>query len=75
MKPLEQRKVYHSHGFLVQVKVGKKWLDVQGVADCDNTVLAMGGNPLNWKKNAIGLYIEKEWGKFIRELLGKGDKK
>lgn len=78
MKPLEQRKAYHPHGFLVQVKVGKKWLDVQGVADCDNTVIAMGGNPADWRKGSVGLWVERDWHDFILfDVLKKykGDKK
>ena len=72
---LEQRKSYHLHGFLLQVKRGKKWIDVQGVADCIDTVLEMGGNPADWRKGSVGLWIEREWGKLIRDFLNKGDKK
>lgn len=54
--PIE-RKIYHKWGFLVQIKIGKKWIDWQGVAGSEQVVLEMGGNPIGWKKAGVGLVI------------------
>lgn len=59
MKQME-RKVYHKHGFLLQKKVGKKWIDWKGVADSKETILEMGGNPNLWYKVVAGFEIDME---------------
>lgn len=55
-KPLE-RKVYHRWGFLVQKRVGKKWIDWQGVAGSEDVILEMGGDPKGWRRSGAGLVI------------------
>ena len=55
-KPLE-RKVYHKWGFLLQKRVGKKWIDWQGVAGSEEIILEMGGDPKGWKRTGVGLEI------------------
>lgn len=58
MRPAE-RKVYHIHGFLLQKKFGKKWVDWKGVADSKETILEMGGNPeIFWHKVVAGFEID-----------------
>ena len=59
MKQME-RKVYHKHGFLLQKKIGKKWVDWKGVANSKETILEMGGNPDIWYKVVAGWEIDAE---------------
>lgn len=53
----EFRKVYHQHGFLVQRKIGKKFVDYQGVAGSEQAILEMGGDFSKWKKVGAGFEI------------------
>lgn len=53
----EIRKVYHKWGFLVQHKIGKKFIDYQGVAGSEQVILEMGGDPSRWKKSGAGYVI------------------
>lgn len=55
-KPLE-RKVYHKWGFLVQKRIGKKWIDWQGVAGSVEVILEMGGDPKVWRRSGVGFEI------------------
>lgn len=59
MKQME-RKTYHKHGFLLQKKIGKKWVDWKGVANSKETILEMGGNPDMWYKVVAGFEIDME---------------
>lgn len=53
----EIRKVYHLHGFLVQYKIGKKWIDWQGVAGSEQVIIEMGGSLAGWKRSGAGFEI------------------
>jgi len=57
MKQME-RKTYHKYGFLLQKKIGKKWIDWKGVANSKETILEMGGNPDKWYKVVAGFEID-----------------
>lgn len=52
-----ERKVYHKHGFLVQKRFGKKWVDYQGVAGSEIDIIEMNGDPTKWKRVGAGFGI------------------
>lgn len=60
----ETRKVYHRHGFLVQHKIGKKFVDYQGVAGSEQAILEMNGDPTKWKRVGAGFEINPPEPKF-----------
>ena len=60
-----ERKTYHKYGFLVQRKIGKKWIDWQGVAGSESVILEMGGDPEKWRKAGVGFEINPPNPKYL----------